>query len=162
MFSNARRVLSQCNTRLRLLYLLNIVSNIYKHKKPMKPLTKRLVGETTGYRLNPPTICPPPKGKEEKIIKSFFSILNNIEPRDDRPSMAWERNDEFISRQIVCTTWRTMFAPQLRSEEKRTNRTLIIGRRTLKVNNIQLGERVRQIRILQYSFLATLQVLLLL
>ena len=35
VFSNARRVLSQCNTRLRLLYLLSKVRN---YKKVMKTL----------------------------------------------------------------------------------------------------------------------------
>ena len=35
MFSNARRVLSQCKTRLRLLYLLNIIGHDYFSYEPL-------------------------------------------------------------------------------------------------------------------------------
>ena len=42
MFSNARRVLSQCNTRLRLLYLLNITI-VFMNSERGISLTKAIV-----------------------------------------------------------------------------------------------------------------------
>lgn len=108
----------------------------------------------TFLHVDPPKIPPPPlKNKRNLLLieQCDHQWIRKIVPgtKDNRPTLAsLGKNNEFISRQIVflfCTTWRTMFAHQLRSEEKQTNRTSIIGRKKLKVSSIRLSERVRKI-----------------
>ena len=52
VFSNTRCVLSQCNTRLRLLYLLNVSRASAKPISKYTPISKNVVGENGEWQLS--------------------------------------------------------------------------------------------------------------
>ena len=65
VFSNARRVLSQCNTRLKLLYLLN--------SKPLK-------GTSSYFLWKPPALPPTRTGSpcSVEMSRSYYAVICNF------------------------------------------------------------------------------------
>ena len=75
VFSNARRVLSQCNTRLRLLYLLTLEVHYRSspHCSSLVHSTGADPGEVKWVKFHPP---PPPPFFSEPSSSFFFFFLH--------------------------------------------------------------------------------------
>ena len=80
VFSNARRVLSQCNTRLRLLYLLNIYIYIFLFFFNQKHMLDIFLG-----------ICTPPPPPSSKINWSTHYLLSAHHVLFPRKVKQWKR-----------------------------------------------------------------------